>query len=84
MVVTAKFIDGRDCLVEGHVEELIERIMKHAEMTSKRYSNDNEDPFNNGMAQAYSEICDIIGSWAELSDIELSINLSDWAAENLG
>lgn len=71
MNIEVKFFDGRECLEEGHIEELIEWIMGHAEMVHEELKKDRNS-FNDGMAQAYSEICDIIGNWAEINDIRIN------------
>ncbi len=71
MNIRVEFVDGLENLEEGHIEELIERIMGHAEMAGEELKK-NKNPFNDGLAQAYSEICDIIGSWAELNDVKIN------------
>lgn len=64
------------------VQDLLERILEHAAMVSEDLNKDN-NRFNQGLAQAYSEVLDIITYWSEANSIGLPENLREWAKQNL-
>ena len=66
------------------INDLVSRIMPEAESCAKEYQKEKKNSFHEGMAQAYTEIFDNIQYWAENNDIDLGINLEQWAAEHLG
>lgn len=63
---------------------LFNKILEEAETCAVTYNDDKANLFNQGMAQAYTEVLDNIQHWAEDNDIELGIDLEKWTVDNLG
>ena len=66
------------------IDELFNRILKEAESCADEYQGDKENLFNQGMAQAYTEVIDNIQYWAEANGIDLHVDLEHWVTEKLG
>lgn len=73
-------VDGKK-IEMNDIAELLEDVMAHAESVSSTY--DAKSDFSQGMAQAYSEMLNMIGNWSKSKKLSLNINLEDWAVKHL-
>lgn len=69
------------------VEYLIERITGYAESCASEYQKKKEDgqptSFEQGLAQAYTEVLDVIRNWGIETGIDISPDLEKFATDHL-
>lgn len=69
------------------VEYLIERIFDYAESCASEYQNKKNDGqptvFEQGLAQAYTEVLDVVRNWGVEIGVEISPDLEKYATEHL-
>lgn len=70
-----------ETIVPDDLSDLLEDIMLHAKSVAENY--DSKSDFSQGMAQAYSEMLDMIANWSKNKNIPLNIDLADWAVKHL-
>ncbi len=54
----------------SNVETLLNWILAEAETARDAYQADKKNSFNQGIAQAYTEVMDYFGTWLEMNDIQ--------------
>ena len=75
----------RGAIQKEAVQALIHRIMTEAQTASELYAADRSNKFNQGLAQAYTEVLDNFSVWCEDNEIETDYgNLEETAVKWFG
>ena len=75
-------LKNRDAIPAGEVERFVNRVLEKAESVATEYAQ-NKGDFQQGIAQGYSEVLDVITFWLEDNFAEATVDLSEWAVKNL-
>jgi len=75
-------LKNRDAIPAGEVERFVNRVLEKAEYHAEKNA-ENKGDFNQGVAQGYTEILDVITFWLEDNFADATIDLSEWAVKNL-
>ena len=65
------------------VDVLMGWILSSAKSAAEDFQKDKDNPFYQGLAQAYTEVLDYLTAWGEISDYEFDMDLEKFTVEEL-